>query len=90
MTQAMRAVEVRVPEQHVRSSGRKAVMLGCHWQSACVEAGLHSAIMSFTDRMLSPDTDSAVLKYDTCASIFSELIISYFIPLIQAYKNKTN
>lgn len=25
MTQAMRAVEVRFPEQHVRASGRKAV-----------------------------------------------------------------
>lgn len=70
MTQAMRAVEVCVPEQHVRASGRKAVRGGfgteesVHWESACAEAGLHSetAIRSFTDRMLSPDTDSASFR----------------------------
>lgn len=110
MTQVMRAVEVRVPEQHVRASGRKAVGGGfgneesVHWESACAEAGLHSetAIRSFTDRMLSPDTDSAfffcLFFLNTIPApveaietiIFSELIISCLIPLIQTYKNNTN
>lgn len=68
MTQAMRAVEVHVPEHQAgRLLGRFATEESVLWESACAEAGLHSetAIWSFTDRMLSPDTDSAFFFKNT-------------------------
>lgn len=104
MTQAMRAVEVRVPEQHVRASGRKAVRgdlalrkvftgslralrqdstLKLRSGVSQTECWAQTRILRFLNTIPAP-----VEAIETI--IFSELIISYFIPLIQAYENKTN